>query len=183
MGIGAIGPAVFLDRDGVINHASVRDGVSYPPQSAAEFRLMPGVEEACRRLRQAGYPLVVVTNQPDMARGSQTRERVEEINDLVRRCVPVLDILTCYHDNADGCGCRKPKPGLLLLAAERWGIDLRTSFMVGDRWSDIQAGQAAGCASILIERGDCGRERCQPDWIASDLPEAADIILRGNGLS
>src|SRR5262245_43916263 len=120
-------PAVFLDRDGVLNRAFVRDGVPCPPATPEEFELLPGVVEAARRLAGAGFALVVVTNQPDVARGTQTREAVERVNDLVRASLPVLDVLTCYHDRGEGCECRKPRPGMLLEAARRWGLDLKRS--------------------------------------------------------
>src|SRR5438046_1215247 len=133
-------PAVFLDRDGVLNRIAVCDGVPHPPPCLGDFELLPGVPEAARRLAETGFALVVVTNQPDVARGTQTRDNVEEMNGRVRAALPVLGVLTCYHDNADGCDCRKPRPGLLLEAARRWRLDLGRSFMVGDRWSDVAAG-------------------------------------------
>jgi D-glycero-D-manno-heptose 1,7-bisphosphate phosphatase len=177
MGVSPVRAAVFLDRDGVINQVTVRDGVSYPPASVDECQLLPGVCEACQMLRRAGYVLIVVTNQPDVVRGRQSREGVEGINAWVRRMLPVHEILTCYHDDADRCTCRKPKPGLLLQAADRWMVDLHRSVMIGDRWSDIQAGRAAGCTSMLIEQEYSHRDRCQPDHIVADLLAAAHIIL------
>jgi D-glycero-D-manno-heptose 1,7-bisphosphate phosphatase len=168
---------VFLDRDGVLNRAFVRQGVPHPPADIAEFELLPGVTEALERLAAAGYGLVVVTNQPDVARGTQTRERVEAINERVRWLLPVLDVLTCYHDNADDCVCRKPRPGMLLEGARRWHLDLSRSFMVGDRWSDVAAGQAAGCRSLLIDCSYSGAQRCSPEARVADLAEAATWIL------
>jgi D-glycero-D-manno-heptose 1,7-bisphosphate phosphatase len=170
-------PAVFLDRDGVLNRAFVRDGVCCPPATLEEFELLPGVVEAARRLAEAGFALVVVTNQPDVARGTQTREAVERMNDVVRCSLPVLGVLTCYHDRGDGCDCRKPRPGMLREAARRWGLDLGRSFLVGDRWSDVAAGQAAGCRAVLVETPHSGRDRCRPDYVAAGLPGAADWIL------
>jgi D-glycero-D-manno-heptose 1,7-bisphosphate phosphatase len=122
--------------------------------------------------------LVVVTNQPDVARGTQTRERVAEINQHLLANLPILAVLTCYHDNSDGCGCRKPLPGMLTTAAARFALDLRDSFMVGDRWSDVVAGSAAGCLSVLIERDYSRRELCKPHHCANDLQQAAAWILR-----
>ncbi len=170
-------PAVFLDRDGVLNRAFVRDGVPCPPATLEEFELLPGVVEAARRLADAGFALVVVTNQPDVARGTQTREAVERMNDVIRAALPVLGVLTCYHDRGDGCECRKPRPGMLLEAARRWGLDLARSFIVGDRWSDVVAGQVAGCRAVLVETPHSGRERCRPDHCAAGLPAAADWAL------
>jgi D-glycero-D-manno-heptose 1,7-bisphosphate phosphatase len=170
--------AVFLDRDGVINRVFVRDGVTHPPAHPAEFELLPGVVEAAGRLHAAGFALVVVTNQPDVARGSQTVAGVEALNDRVRFLLPVLDVLTCFHDTAAGCDCRKPRPGLLLEAARRWRLDLPRSFLVGDRWSDVAAGRAAGCRTVLVETPYGGRERCRPDHGVADLAAAADWILQ-----
>ena len=173
-----LSPAVFLDRDGVLNRSIVRDGVTHPPHSLAEFELLPGVPEALRRLADAGFKLVVVTNQPDVARGLQKRATVEEMHELLRRALPVLDVLACYHDNTDNCACRKPKPGMILEAARRFDLEPARSYMVGDRWSDVAAGQAAGCrASILIDTPYSGRERCAPDHIAVDLADAAAWIV------
>jgi D-glycero-D-manno-heptose 1,7-bisphosphate phosphatase len=169
--------AVFLDRDGVLNRVFVRDGVTHPPSSAQEFELLPGAADAVRRLHDVGFALVVVTNQPDVARGIQTRKRVERIHACLLAELPMLKVLACYHDDGDGCACRKPKPGMLLEAARRWRLDLRRSFLVGDRWSDVRAGQAAGCRTVLIETPYSGRSRCQPDYCARDLAEATEWIL------
>src|SRR5262249_31433614 len=151
-------PAVFLDRDGVLNSTVARDGVIGPPLQLGEFKLLPGVVDATHRLAAAGWTLVVVTNQPDVARGTQTREQVEEINNPLRASLPVRDVLTCFHDSPDGCGCRKPRPGLLLQAAKRWRLDMERSFMVGDRWVDMVAGQAAGCRTLLVARPYIGSQ-------------------------
>jgi len=170
-------PAVFLDRDGVINRNFLRDGVSCPPLTPEEFEFLPGVAEAARRLKEAGYVLVVVSNQPDVARGSTTRERVERLNDLVRAALPVEDVLCCFHDRGDGCDCRKPLPGMLLEAARRWRLDLGRSFMVGDRLTDVLAGQAAGCRTVLVAAAFAGAGDSKPDHRAADLAAAAEWIL------
>jgi D-glycero-D-manno-heptose 1,7-bisphosphate phosphatase len=174
----ALRPAVLLDRDGVINRVYYRGGVTNPPAHPGEFEFLPSVIESVAQLKAAGFALAVVTNQPDVARGTQTRARVEVLNDLVRQVSGILDVLTCFHDTADECDCRKPKPGLLLTAAHRFGLDLSRSFMVGDRWSDVEAGRAAGCRTVLIDNPYCCRERCQPDYCAADLPAATQWILR-----
>jgi D-glycero-D-manno-heptose 1,7-bisphosphate phosphatase len=171
--------AVFLDRDGVVNEAEVKDGRPYSPADATSLRIAAGAAESLARLRQAGYLLLVVTNQPDVARGKQTRQAVEEMNQRIRAELPVDDVLACYHDDDDYCDCRKPKPGLILQAARQCGIDLEKSFMVGDRWRDIDAGANAGCKTILIDFGY--RERAPvstPDYRARSLSEAADWILK-----
>jgi D-glycero-D-manno-heptose 1,7-bisphosphate phosphatase len=170
-------PAVFLDRDGVINNTLVRGGVSHPPGHLDEFEFLPGVLEAARRLADAGWAMVVVTNQPDVARGLQMRASVEAMNLHVRQHLPVLDVLTCWHDSGDDCACRKPRPGLLTEGARRFDLNLRRSVMVGDRWSDVVAGQAAGCTALLVETPFSARERCQPDHCVNDLTEAAAWIV------
>ncbi|MHB1421628.1 MAG: D-glycero-alpha-D-manno-heptose-1,7-bisphosphate 7-phosphatase [Gemmataceae bacterium] len=171
-------PAVFLDRDGVLNRVFVRRGVTHPPTGIEDFELLAGAAEAARRLHGLGFALVVVTNQPDVARGIQTRETVEAIHQRLLEELPMLEVLACYHDNGDECACRKPKPGMLLEAARRWRLDLQRSFLVGDRWSDVRAGQAAGCRAILVETPYSGRARCQPDCCVRDLAEAAEWILK-----
>ncbi len=174
-------PAVFLDRDGVLNRVFERDGVTHPPACVEDFTLLPGVAEAVQRLHAVGFALVVVTNQPDVARGTQTREGVEAIHERLRAELPMLEVLACYHDDADGCDCRKPKPGMLREAARRWAIDLRRSFLVGDRWSDVAAGQAAGCRTLLVEMPYSDGARCQPDHRVHDLAEAVEWILAHSG--
>ena len=169
--------AVFLDRDGVLNCTWEWEGVTHPPATLDEFELLPGVVEATKRLVVAGWPLIVVTNQPDVARGLQTRQVVEAMHRLLHERLPLLDVLVCYHDAPDGCECRKPKPGLVLEAARRWHLDLHRSIIVGDRWSDVAAGQAAGCRAVLVATPWSGAERCRPDHTVRDLPEAAAWIL------
>jgi len=145
--------AVFLDRDGVLNRAVVRDGKPYPPADVAEVEVLPGVVEALRRLKEAGYVLIVVSNQPDVARGATPRETVEAINSYLADRLPIDRFIMCYHDNNDGCTCRKPRPGMLLAGAREFDIDLAASFMVGDRWRDVEAGVAAGCKTVFIDYG------------------------------
>jgi transaldolase len=173
--------AVFLDRDGVLNRTVVRDGVPRPPATVGEVEILPGVPEALARLAGHGWLLIVVTNQPDVARGTQTRATVERINRHLMEALPLHAVFTCYHDTGDGCECRKPRPGLVHRAAAEYGIDPRASVMIGDRWSDVAAGQAAGCATFLIRATYSERERCDPDHEVPDLPEAARAILRLTG--
>ena len=171
--------AVFLDRDGVINRAVVRMGRPYPPASVAELEFLPRVAEAIERLRGAGFRLIVVTNQPDVATGVQRREIVEAMHERIRREFLIDDIVVCYHSDQDNCACRKPKPGMLLQAAAEWSLDLDQSFMVGDRWRDIGAGQAAGCKTILIRYEYDERQADRPDALVNSLFEASDLILSG----
>jgi D-glycero-D-manno-heptose 1,7-bisphosphate phosphatase len=169
--------AVFLDRDGVLIHSEVRDGKPIGARSVQEFRVLPGVPDACGRLRDAGFLLIVVTNQPDIARGTVSAETVERLHELLREAAPLDDIRICPHDDADDCPCRKPKPGLLLDAAADWDIDLPASFMVGDRWRDAQAGRRARCRVAFIDRGYSETGEIDADVVVHELPEAADWIL------
>ncbi len=172
------GRAVFLDRDGVLNEAVLRDGHPYPPSNVEDLRLVPGAAAALALLKAAGFELIVVTNQPDVARGARSRLAVEAMNAALNATLPIDEFCVCFHDDAERCGCRKPKPGLLKDAALRRGIDLRRSFMIGDRWRDIDAGAAAGCRTILIDRQY--RERGPkhlPDCRVSSLSAAVSWIL------
>jgi D-glycero-D-manno-heptose 1,7-bisphosphate phosphatase len=170
-------PAIFLDRDGVINRAGVRNGTPHPPASLQELQILPGVARALSALKASGYVLVVVTNQPDVARGTATRQSVEDIHRRIRSELCLDAILTCFHDNADDCDCRKPKPGLLLRAARDFGLDLASSFMIGDRWRDVEAGERAGCRTFYIDGGYDERSPASYDYRVGSLPEAAGILL------
>jgi D-glycero-D-manno-heptose 1,7-bisphosphate phosphatase len=169
--------AVFLDRDGVINQAIVRQAKPYPPSNLSELVIPDMVRTVLRKLKESGYLLIVVTNQPDVARGLQTRERVEEINRILLQELPLDDIFTCYHDTEAGCLCRKPEPGLILQGAQRYQIDLSASYLVGDRWKDIEAGQRAGCRTIFVDYQYREKQPDNPDYQVTSLVEALSIIL------
>ena len=169
--------AVFLDRDGVLNVAMVRNGRPYPPASLAELKFCPGVEEACAQLKRAGLLLVMVTNQPDIARGTATIDEVNEINRVIQTRLELDDVRVCPHDDSDCCDCRKPKPGLLITAARDLGIDLQSSFMVGDRWRDVAAGHAAGCRTVFIDHGYAERRPENPNLVATSLAAATPDII------
>jgi D-glycero-D-manno-heptose 1,7-bisphosphate phosphatase len=178
MGNGAVARrAVFLDRDGVINRCEMRSGKPYAPRRLADFRLLPGVVAAARALKQAGFLLIVATNQPDIGNGRVTRQVVEAMHDKLRRRLPVDEIRMCPHRQDAGCDCRKPRAGMLRKAARKWRINRRKSFLVGDRYSDIIAGQAIGCYTVFIDRGYSEPQRATPDSTVSSLPAAARLIL------
>lgn len=177
------GRAVFLDRDGVINAAVVRGGKPYPPATLDEFRLLPGVAEAVGTLKRAGFRVVVATNQPDVATGIQSLAVVEAIHDRLRSLLPVDAVRVCYHAEGGGCDCRKPRPGMLTAEARESSIDLARSYMVGDRWRDVGAGRAAGCATVLIGDGYGEPELMPPDVAFDTLAEAADWIVSRNETS
>jgi len=175
------GRAVFLDRDGVLNRAPVRDGRPQSVVSVEEVELLPGVPEACAMLRDAGFSLIVVTNQPEVARGRVSQDAVEAIHEFLRARLPLDEVRVCYHDDAEGCNCRKPKPGMLLEAARDRGVDLARSFMVGDRWRDIEAGRRAGCKTVFIDYGYDELRPEEMDFKADSLLSAAKWILSARG--
>jgi D-glycero-D-manno-heptose 1,7-bisphosphate phosphatase len=173
--------AVFLDRDGVVNASIVKDGKPHPPAALSELVIADTAHEALARLKAKGFRLIVVTNQPDVGRGVQRRETVDAINAEVRRRLPLDEVLVCYHDDRDGCACRKPAPGLLLDAAARHGIALDASYMVGDRWRDVEAGRRAGCKTIWIDLGYRERRPEGYDARVGTLVEAISWILDDGG--
>ena len=169
--------AVFLDRDGVINAPIVREGRPFAPTAAAEVHVLPGVADALARLREAGFHLVVVTNQPEVARGTLSREVLDGMHARLASLLPLDDFRVCPHVDEDACECRKPKPGLLEAAAREDGLSLADSFMVGDRWRDVEAGRRAGCATVFIDWAYDEKRPDSPDAIVQSLHEAAGWIL------
>lgn len=190
--------AIFLDRDGTINAKVHRAGLSVgdSPWSPDEFELLPGVGEAIRRVNVAGMLTVIASNQPGIAKGQFTIEALDAITsrmhqELAKSGARVDAVLYCIHhpeavlkQYRTDCSCRKPKPGLLEEGARSFGIDLRASFMVGDGLKDVQAGSAAGCRVAWLggrrssTRGELREEGVRPDWVATDLLEAIDLIMK-----
>lgn len=168
--------AVFLDRDGVLSRSDVRDGKPYAPTRFEDFDILPDAAGALGALKKDRFLLIVVTNQPDVGNGHVDHAVVEDMNARLARDLPIDAVKVCYHGQADGCDCRKPKPGMILNAAKEFDIDLAASFMVGDRWSDIDAGRAAGCRTVFIDRGYGERRPVTQDFTAASMGEAADLI-------
>jgi D-glycero-D-manno-heptose 1,7-bisphosphate phosphatase len=177
MGIDRLARAVFLDRDGTINRAVVRNGKPYAPDTVDQLELLPGAEPAVVSLKAAGYLVIVVTNQPDVGAGCQRREVVEAMHAKLRHLLPIDEVRVCYHVDDDGCDCRKPAPGMILGAATSWRINLTASYMIGDRWRDIEAGRAAGCRTILIRNEYDERQSDPSDATVDSLGAAAQFIL------
>lgn len=171
--------AVFLDRDGVLNESEVISGKPYAPRAISKFRLFDDVLDAVKSLKGAGFILVVVTNQPDVGQGIVAREVIEQMNEVVMSRLPIDSMKVCYHAQTDGCSCRKPRPGMLLEAADELNIDLSSSFMVGDRRGDMLAGRAAGCHTVFIDRGYALAEQPQSgeaDYTVQNLKDAVKVI-------
>jgi D-glycero-D-manno-heptose 1,7-bisphosphate phosphatase len=173
--------AVFLDRDGVLNPAQVRNGMPHSPSNLNDFELYDDVVGGCARLKAANFLLIVITNQPDVGRGTQNRKMVETMHGKLRSAVPCLDrIEVCYHAGeryGEPCDCRKPRPGLILRAAAELNIDLKESYVIGDRWRDIDCARAAGCRAIFIQRGYRETLRNQPDFTVNNFSDAVNAVL------
>lgn len=169
--------AVFLDRDGVINESIVRDGRPFPPRSVSEVIIPPGVRWGLSRLKAAGWLLVVVSNQPDVARGLTSISEVEAINSFLANRLPIDRFEICFHDDSDKCDCRKPLAGLLFRAASALNINLTQSFLVGDRWRDIEAGLNAGCKTMFIDYNYHERKPKDFDYRLTSLRDAVPLIL------
>lgn len=174
--------AVFLDRDGVLNRPVVKEGHPYPPAQVEDFELYPDVAEACAQLDAQGFLLIVVTNQPDVNRGTQNVEVVEAMHRKMLAALPqIARVEVCWHAGdewGDPCSCRKPQPGMLLSAARALNVDLRRSFLIGDRWRDIDCAGAVGCLAIFIDRNYSEALRRTPDWTVKSFAEAAATVLR-----
>lgn len=168
--------AVFLDRDGTLNKIILRDGRPTPPREIKDFELLAGVDEALTLLRAMDYLPIVVTNQPDYARGVSTLNQIETINDIIHRELGIEHIYTCLHDDNENCSCRKPKPGLLIKAAQELDIELSSSIMIGDRWRDVKAGQSAGCSCYFIDYEYDELPPVQPFFQVLSLLDAAKKI-------
>lgn len=171
--------AIFLDRDGVLNHAIIRNKKPYPPSTLDELTIPDGVQTGLNRLKLAGFLLIGATNQPDVARGTTPRSMVEAINAKLIQTLNLDEIRVCYHDDVDHCLCRKPLPGLLIAAANDYHIDLEKSFMIGDRWKDIEAGILASCKTIWLRAADYQEKEPPrpPSFITASFLEASDWIL------
>jgi D-glycero-D-manno-heptose 1,7-bisphosphate phosphatase len=170
--------AVFLDRDGVLNEPIVRDGRPYPPANAGELIICSGAQSALQLLHDAGFVLICVTNQPDIARGTVSPESVAGINERLSAALPLDGIFVCPHDDADNCHCRKPKPGLVFDASARHGLDPAASYLVGDRWRDIEAGAAAKCRTVFVDRGYTEViSSVRPNVSVASIVEAAQWII------
>lgn len=175
---GKLRRAVFLDRDGVLNRAIVRDGKPFAPARLSELEILPEASHCLAELRRGGFLLLVVTNQPEVSRGTQSLAEIEEMHRILKSQLPIDDFFVCCHDDADHCTCRKPLPGLLLRAAEQYGVSLPDSYLVGDRWKDVEAGHAAGCRTVWIDYGYQERGPASPPSArAASFREAVDFVL------
>lgn len=167
--------AVFLDRDGVINHAIIRNGKAFSPCTREEFIMVAGAADSVKTLKNYGFRVIIVTNQPDIARGKMSRDDLDWMTNKIRKETKVDDVIVCPHDDGDGCNCRKPLPGMILASAEKWGIDLKNSYMIGDGWRDMAAGSHAGCKCILLDAMHNKDVAC--NFRVNKLYEAVELII------
>ena len=171
--------ALFLDRDGVINRPIFIRGRIYSPRYLNEFKVLPRVKQALEKAAKLNLKIIVFTNQPDIARGFSRKEDVEKIHGYLLKKYHVDDILVCPHDDKDRCKCRKPKPGMLFKAARKWKVDLKRSFVVGDRWKDVAAGNRAGCTTFLVNSNYYGKDKVvECDYTVDSLYYAVDMISK-----
>jgi D-glycero-D-manno-heptose 1,7-bisphosphate phosphatase len=171
---------IFLDRDGVINRAVVRNRKPYPPDTLQDLEILQDVPEALNLLKESGFLLIVVTNKPDVGRGKQKQETVEEIRLFLKEQLPLDDIYVCWHGQDGECKCRKSLPGMLLQASEKYGVDFQQSYLIGDRWKDIEAGKTAGCKTIFLDYHYNELLRSQPDFTATSTRKASEWIVTQN---
>lgn len=163
----------------MLNRSLVRGGRPYAPVTLAEFEILPGVATALQRTREAGFLNIVVTNQPDIATGKQSAHIVQEMHAKLSASLAIDSIRLCAHADTDRCACRKPKPGMLHAAAGDMRIDLARSFLVGDRWRDVAAGQSAGCKCFFIDYGYAEKRPEMPYVLVKSLGEATQLLLAG----
>tara|TARA_Y100000590_G_scaffold349047_1_gene400398 strand:+ start:5319 stop:5852 length:534 start_codon:yes stop_codon:yes gene_type:complete len=172
--------AIFLDRDGVINECFINNGKPIAPLSLKELKILPGVEESVLKIKKLNFLCLVATNQPDVSRGKIKKETVIEMNNFLKKKIKFDDVFVCFHNDEHMCNCRKPEPGLLLDASKKWNINLKQSYMIGDRWKDIQAGKKVGCKTIFIDYNYNEKKPYNPDFTVKSLVNAVNIIEENN---
>jgi len=168
--------AIFLDRDGVINKSFIKNGLPFSPTSFAQLKILPGVKESIFKLQKLNFVCLIVTNQPDVSRGKIEKKTVVTMNNYLKDELKLDDVFVCYHDDYDNCECRKPKSGLLLDAGKKWDINLKESYMIGDRWKDIEAGSRLGCKTIFINRNYKEKKPIDPNFSTDTLLNAVHLI-------
>ena len=171
--------AILLDRDGILNKAIVLNGKPYPPAFISEIEMTIGITDVLIQLKNLDFLLIVVTNQPDVAKGTTSLEKVYAINNYLSSKLPLDDIFVCFHDDKDGCSCRKPKPGLILEAAAKYNLNVSNSYLIGDRWKDIEAGRKAGCTTLWVDYGYEELFKSKPpDYTFKSPGEALQWIIK-----
>lgn len=165
--------ALFLDRDGTLNLPIMRDGVPYSPRTLKEVDFFPDIEIALKLFRDLDFVPIIITNQPDVARKLVTKEKALEINRYIQERLGIEHAFACFHDDLDLCLCRKPKPGLIHEAMNLLKIEIKRSYMIGDRWKDVEAAQSVGCPAYFIDSGYTEQMPIEPYIRVSSVLEAA----------
>lgn len=168
-----------MDRDGVLNKVNIIEGKPFPPDSLKSLEIYDDVFLSLEKLRKYNYKLIVVTNQPDIARGKTDFLTVSKINAHLYHTLKLDGIYMCTHDSIDLCSCRKPRPGMILQAASDFELSLTSSFLIGDRWSDIEAAKNSGCEPIFINRKYCEKSPTGKFFTVNSFQEATELILQG----
>lgn len=166
---------VFLERDGILNHARVERGQQVAPVTLEDFKINMAAREPLTQLKEAGYLLIVTSNQPGLSRGYQSRRETDIMHEMLKKTFPIDDIVMCPHDEQDDCPCRKPRAGLLQEAAFNWHLDLEHSFVISDKWQDARAAHNAGCVSMMIESPWIGDGH--HDFVLPSLDQTVGRIL------
>jgi D-glycero-D-manno-heptose 1,7-bisphosphate phosphatase len=167
--------AVFIERDGILNEVQVGPKNQIAPLTLEEFKVKKDAEPLLRKLKKAGFVLIVTSNQPGLSRGYQSRRELDRMHEVLRRSFPLDDLMICPHEEDDHCPCRKPRPGLLIEAAFKWHLNLDHSFVISDKWQDAEAARTAGCTSLLLKSPWVGK--VHHDFVMDNLGAITDKIL------
>jgi len=179
-------PAIFLDRDGTLNRIVRVDDKPFPPRTLEEFVLLEDAAAGCQALARAGFILVVVTNQPDVGRGTLDLAMVERQHALLQTLIPEITRIEVCYDAGRGSETdsprRKPSPGMVLDAAKELNLDLTRSWMIGDRWRDVDCGQRAGVRTVFIDCGYAETLKTRPDHTVSSFAAAVQVVLGASAM-
>ena len=170
--------AIFLDRDGVLSKTSLVNGKSFAPRNLRDFKLYSDSTQSVKKLKSIGFMVFVVTNQPDVGKKLISRSTLEQMHNKLKKKTHVDGIYVCVHRQDENCYCRKPNPGMILDAAKKHHIDWKKSFVVGDRASDIEAGQKANCRTIFLKKKYYENAPTKQEATFLNLREATNYILK-----
>jgi D-glycero-D-manno-heptose 1,7-bisphosphate phosphatase len=169
--------AIFFDRDGVLNKTLLKNGKPYAPRNIKDFKIISDAYSILSYLKSLNYLMFVVTNQPDVGNGYMDKIIVEEMHEMILDQLPIQEIFTCYHSQKDNCSCRKPKTGMLEKAHKKFNLNIKDCFIVGDRFSDIEAGQKFKFQTVMIGTGYGEKPLAKPDFNIDKLEDLRSIIF------
>ena len=170
--------AIFLDRDGVLNKVVLREKgkIIGSPKSLKELKLIPNIKKVTLSLKKRGFLLIMITNQPDYLRKKNSKKNILQINYYLKKKLFLDDVFVCFHDDSSKCVCRKPKPGMLFKAKKKHKINLKKSYIIGDRWRDIEAGKKAKCKTILLDHNYKEKIKIKPDFNVKKIIQVLKVI-------